>query len=151
MIYEYPALFYADEDKIAFHFYDIENLHSFGDNLDEAILAAQELLADYFLYLDGTANVATPIELVMVKPLQVVKLISADVEKYRKELAAQENRDTVLNAENPIAELLRRRQMKVKELSDLLECPYRTVQDWNLGKSKPPAWVLKLIVNKILN
>ena len=123
-------MFYADENKVAFHFYDLENLHSFGDSLDEAILAAQELLADFFLHLEGTCPAATPLEMVPVKALQVVKLISADTAIYKKELAAQAERDAILNAENPIAELLRRRNLKTKELSDLLECPYRTAQDW---------------------
>lgn len=86
MIYEYPALFYSDEDKIAFHFYDIENLHSFGDNLDEAILAAQEILADFF-WAGEVAPPPTPLEKVEVKPLQVVKVIRADTQAYAEELA----------------------------------------------------------------
>ena len=151
MQYEYAALFYNDEDKVAFHFYDIESLHSFGDNLDEAILAAQELLSDYF-YSGGSSILypATPLEKVEVKPLQVVKMIEADTDKYAKELAAQNEREQILKADNPIRELLNMRSMKIKELSDLLDAPYRTVQDWALGKSKPAAWVLTLILDKVL-
>lgn len=92
MIYEYPALFYNDSGKVAFHFYDIENLHSFGDDLDEAILAAQELLADYFWELEQgktPAKAPTDIQEVEVKALQVVKMIEADTEKYAALMAAQ--------------------------------------------------------------
>lgn len=145
MIYEYPAVFYTDGDKIAFHFYDMEHLHSFGDNLDEAILAAQELLADFYLG-DQKALPATPIEQVEVLPLQVVKMIQADTQTYADEL----NRQSIEQAANPIRELLSRRNMKIKELSDLLGAPYRTVQDWSLGKSNPPPWVLNLILDKVL-
>lgn len=146
MKYEYPALFYNDCGKVAFHFYDMENLHSFGSNLDEAILAAQELLAEHF-YSGNTPYPPTPLEKVEVKPLQVVKMIAADTEKCEKE----SEREQILKADNPIRELLNRRHMKIKELSDLLQAPYRTTQDWALGKSKPPAWSLNLILDKVLN
>lgn len=154
MIYEYPALFYNDDGKVAFHFYDIEELHSFGDNLDEAILAAQEILADYFWEQEQADTIHTEpsdIEKVEVKPLEVVKMIEADTDKYAKELAEQNEREQILQADNPIRELLNRRGMKIKELSDLLECPYRTIQDNALGKSKMPRWALKLVVDKVLN
>ena len=152
MIYEYPAVFYNDDNKIAFHFYDIDTLHSFGDNLDEAILAAQEILADYF-FAGGSSMLypATPLSEVEVKPLQVVKMIVADTDKYATELAAQNEREKILAADNPIRELLNRKHMKIKELSDLLGCPYRTCQEWSLGHTKPPAWVLTLILDKVLD
>lgn len=156
MKYEYPAVFYNDDGKVAFQFCDIEELHSFGDNLDEAILAAQELLGDYFWELEQAHpdlqidDWHTPLEKVEVKPLHVVKMICADTEKYAAELEAMNERKAILNADNPIRELLNRRHMKIKDLSDLLQCPYRTAQDWSLGKSKPPAWCLNLILDKIL-
>lgn len=151
MIYEYPAVFYNDDGKVAFHFYDIESLHSFGDDLDEAILAAQELLGDYFC-TGGSAMLypPTPLEQVAVKPLQVVKMIEADTDKYAAELEAMNERAAILNADNPIRELLNRKHMKIKELADLLGAPYRTIQDNSLGKSKPPRWVLNLILDKVL-
>ena len=92
MIYEYPAVFYNDCGKVAFHFYDIENLHSFGDDLDEAILAAQELLADYFWEREQENSIETEPSLLQevdVKALQTVKMIRADTEKYAAQLAAQ--------------------------------------------------------------
>ncbi|MBR4152590.1 MAG: type II toxin-antitoxin system HicB family antitoxin [Selenomonadaceae bacterium] len=153
MKYEYPAVFYNDCGKIAFHFPDLEGLHSFGDNFDEAILAAEELLSDYFWEQEQNDKVypsATPLEQVEVKRLQAVKMIYADTDKYAAELATHNEREAILNADNPIRELLDRRHMKIKQLADLLQCHYRTAQDWSLGKSKPPEWCLKLIVDKVL-
>ena len=129
-------------------------MHSFGDNLDEAILAAQELLADYALEAEKNGKVLldyeSTLETVNLKPLEVVRMIKADTAEYEKELRAQNNREEILAAENPIRELLNLRGMKIKELADALGAPYRTVQDWALGKSKPPAWSLNLILDKLI-
>ena len=157
MIYEYPALFSNDGGKVAFHFYDIEGLHSFGDDLDEAVLAAEEILADYLLewererpnYLKPEPSPAVAV-LANAKRLEVFKMIRVDTDKYAAELAAMDERAAILNADNPIRELLDRKHMKIKQLADLLEAPYRTVQDWSLGKSKPPQWTLNLILDKAL-
>lgn len=34
-------------------------------------------------------------------------------------------------------------------LSDLLEAPKRTIEDWEGSKSKPPSYVQKLILNEL--
>ena len=52
---------------------------------------------------------------------------------------------------NPINEALKAAGLSIKEAADLLDAPYRTVQEWALGNSKPPAWALKLIVDKIIS
>ncbi len=38
-----------------------------------------------------------------------------------------------------------------KEVSELLEIPYRTLQNWELGLREVPRWVEKLIIEKIEN
>lgn len=89
MIYNYPALFTNDGGKVAFRFYDIEELHSFGDDLDEAILAAKELLAGHMYAWENdpdgneffTVSEATPLERVHVKDLEVIKMIEADTRR----------------------------------------------------------------------
>ena len=40
-------------------------------------------------------------------------------------------------------------KLNIKQLADLLGAPYRTVQDWNRGKTFPPKWVEKLVIEKI--
>ena len=96
-------------------------------------------------------RLATPLDKVEVKPLQLVKMIHADTEKYAREQAEANNRTAIEKAENPIKELRSRQGLSIKELSDILGAPYRTVQDWNAGKSKPPEWVMSLILDRVLN
>ena len=79
-----------------------------------------------------------------------VSCVCFDKEAY-DESVKQNERAAILNAENPIRELLNRRRMKIKELSDLLGASYRTIQDNAPGKSKMPRRVLKLVVDKVLN
>ena len=154
MQYDFPAVFYADENAVAFHFYDREDWFSFGNNVDEAISAAEEILSNSLLALEReNKKIPTPTSLdkVEVKPLQLVKMIHADTEKYARELTDMNDRQAIENSDNPIRELRERQGLSIKELSDLLHAPYRTVQDWNAGKSKPPEWVLSLILDRVLN
>lgn len=50
---------------------------------------------------------------------------------------------------NPIRKAREAAGLTIKELANLLGAPYRTVQDWNSGARKPPAWLQKLVVEKI--
>ena len=154
MKYDFPAVFYSDEKAVAFHFYDHEDWFSFGDNVDEAISAAEEILSDSLLKLEREGKeipAPTPLDKVEVKHLQLVKMIHADTEKYAHELAEMNNRRAIEKADNPIKELRERQNLSIKELSDLLKAPYRTVQDWNAGKSRPPEWVLALIIDHVFD
>lgn len=36
-----------------------------------------------------------------------------------------------------------------KEMSELLEIPLRTIENWESGKRKPSSWVEKLIINNL--
>lgn len=36
-----------------------------------------------------------------------------------------------------------------KEVSNLLEIPQRTWENWDAGRTKPPAYVEKLIIEKL--
>ena len=154
MQYDFPAMFYSDEKAVAFHFYDREDWFSFGDNVDEAISAAEEILNDSLLELEREGKeipAPTPLDKVVVKPFQLVKMIHADTKHYADKLAEMNDRKAIESADNPIKELRERQGLSIKELSDLISAPYRTVQDWNAGKSKPPEWVLKLILDRVLN
>ena len=50
---------------------------------------------------------------------------------------------------NAIREAREKAGLTIKQLSDMLEAPYRTVQDWNSGKAKPPIWLQKLVIAEI--
>ena len=41
--------------------------------------------------------------------------------------------------------------LSIKELAELLGAPYRTVQDWNAGRSRPVEWAERLILEKLAN
>ena len=78
MQYDFPAMFYSDEKAVAFHFYDREDWFSFGDNVDEAITAAEEILNDSLLELEREGKeipAPTPLDKVVVKQLHLVKMI----------------------------------------------------------------------------
>ena len=50
---------------------------------------------------------------------------------------------------NKIKEARIKAGMSIKQLAELLGAPYRTVQDWNLGNHRPPAWIERLILKEI--
>lgn len=52
-------------------------------------------------------------------------------------------------SENKVREARERAGLTIKQLADLLGAPYRTVQDWNAGKSKPVEWAERLIIEKL--
>ena len=52
---------------------------------------------------------------------------------------------------NPIKEARIRAGLSIKELAELLGAPYRTVQEWNAGRSKPVEWAERLIIDKLEN
>lgn len=54
-------------------------------------------------------------------------------------------------AESKIKEAREKAGLSIKELADLLGAPYRTVQDWNAGRSKPVDWAERLILEKLEN
>ena len=39
--------------------------------------------------------------------------------------------------------------LTIKELSELLEIPYKTLMHWKVGDRTPPPWAEKLVVEKI--
>ena len=53
------------------------------------------------------------------------------------------------NEENLIREARLKAGLSIKELADMLGAPYRTVQEWNAGRSKPVDWAERLILEKL--
>lgn len=49
-----------------------------------------------------------------------------------------------------IEEARKQKNMSRKEVSEWLEIPYRTLQNWEIGERQCPPYVEKLIVEKIL-
>ena len=106
MKYEYPAVFYTDDDAIAFHFYDAEDWHSFGDNMVEAIEMAEDVLnlSLWDLEEDGKEIPrASKLGDVKLKPNELVRMIYADTEVYARKVAEQLKREELeaATANNP--------------------------------------------------
>lgn len=47
------------------------------------------------------------------------------------------------------AYIRRQTSMNKKEFAEYLEIPYRTLQDWELGNTQAPEYVLRLIAYKV--
>ena len=50
---------------------------------------------------------------------------------------------------NPIKEARKRAGLTQKKLCEILESPRRTVENWDMGKTIPPHWAEKLLLEKL--
>ena len=50
---------------------------------------------------------------------------------------------------NPIKEARQAAGLTQKQMSELLEIPKRTIEDWDADKKHPPKWAEKLILEKL--
>ena len=50
---------------------------------------------------------------------------------------------------NPINLARQAAGLSIKNLSELLEAPYRTIQEYCSGENQPPAWVERLVLQEI--
>lgn len=141
--YIFPAVFtWNDEDKTYYvTFPDLETCYTDGDTIEEAMENADDVL-NLMLYAMKEEDIpkATDITAVPVPKTGFVNYVMADTVAYQ-EVIDREN--------NPIKYAMKKAGLNIKKLSELLEAPYRTVQDWVSGKKKPPTWCQKLIIEKI--
>ena len=152
MEYDFPAVFYPDDNCVAFHFYDKPDLYLCGDDIEDAIEMAEDVLNGALLRMekhDEKIPKASKLNEVVLKPNETVRMIHADTEVYARELEEQLKREAIDEAENPIKAVRESKGWNIKELADYLNAPYRTIQDWNSGKVKPPKWIQDIIVEKI--
>ena len=140
--YYYPAIFFQDEDgKFIGIVPDLQGCLTQGDDLAQAMYWIKDAIGTWF----DDPNVSEypkPSKVTDIDtseyPNAIVNVIEFDFEKWKESL-------------NPIRKARENAGMTIKELSNLLGAPYRTVQDWNSGKRKPPSWLQNLIVEKIQN
>lgn len=152
MQYDFPAIFYPDDGGVAIHFYDRPDWFTCGDDIAEAIFMAEDVLNLSLLDFEEEGKeipTPTPLDQIKLTPNQLVRMIHADTEKYAKELAEQLEHEKIMLSENPIKAIRELKGWNIKELADYLNAPYRTIQDWNSGKSKPPKWIIDIIVEKV--
>lgn len=153
MKYYYPAIFRPkphNSDGYDVKVVDIGGCLTHGDDVAECMWMAQDAIG---IMLEGVAEADYPVPSkipdVSCPAGSFVSFVCFDKTLYDETSKARVRR-AVLSADNPIKELLERRRLKIKELADALGAPYRTVQDWSAGVSKPPAWVLNLILDRVL-
>lgn len=140
--YYYPAIFYQDEEgKFIGIVPDLQGCLTQGDDLAQAMYWIKDAIGTWFddpnvkeYPKPSKANDIDTSEY----PNAIVNVIEFDFDKWKESL-------------NPIRKARENAGMTIKELSNLLGAPYRTVQDWNSGKRKPPSWLQNLIVEKIQN
>ena len=141
--YIYPAVFTpAEEGGFVVSFPDWGGATQGDDEMD-ALEAANDFLGlTCWTAVNEGCTIPNPTD---AKSIDVpeggfVNLVMADTVAYQ-EVIDREN--------NTIKNSMKKAGLNIKKLSELLEAPYRTVQDWVSGKKKPPTWCQKLIIEKI--
>ena len=145
--YDFPIIFKPlDDGAYSVQGYDITGCITFGETFEEAEFMADDALNLLLLTLEEEHRedlipVPTPINEVKLNEGEIVKIIHADTEAYAKRTAEIEA--------NPIKAAREAAKLTIKQLADLLEAPYRTVQNWDNGSRKAPKWLQKLVIEKI--
>ena len=140
--YYYPAIFEPAEDIQGYVVTvpDIEGCFTQGKNLTDATKQTIDAIGTM---LDDVAEKDFPkpsnvgeIDLSHCKKGTILNIVEFDSELWKASL-------------NPIRKAREQAGLSIKELTNLIGAPYRTVQDWNSGVRKPPEWLQKIIVEKI--
>ena len=144
----YAAVFTeADPDERGFtvQFYDVPGAVTEGDRMKECVENAEDVLGMMLCSMEDRGEpfpTPTPMENIPLEVNQLVKLITADLDHQRQIQRAFD--------ENPIKYAREQAGMNIKELADFLDAPYRTIQDWNAGKKRPPRWIERILVDYIM-
>lgn len=143
----YPAVFTVNDDRsFTVQFADVSNAITEGNTIEEAVDMAEDVLGT-MLCLNEEQGQPLPepstLDKIALEPNQLVKPVSVDLDKCRRMLKDIDN--------NPIKYAREQAGMNVKELAEYLGAPYRTVQDWNVGNSRPPRWMERILFNYILD
>lgn len=141
MKYYYPAVFEpAAEGGYVLTVPDVEGCITQGDDIDEAMFMAHDALGTMLDDVPESqypkASAVNDIDLSSYEPGSFVSLVCFDKDRW--------DRDTI-----GINGARERAGLSIKGLAELLEAPYRTVQDWCRGKRNPPPWLTKLVIAEI--
>lgn len=143
----YPAVFTVNDDhSFTVQFCDVSNAITEGKTMAEAVEMAQEALGMMLCMLEDEGKpfpAPSPLDSIKLENNQLLRPITVDVAACRRMLDDIDN--------NPIRYAREQVGMNIKELADYLGAPYRTVQDWNSGNSRPPRWMERILFNHIMN
>lgn len=86
MKYVYPVIFEEDDGKIGVSVPDIPGCYSFGDDMAEAILMAEDAMAMMLVQYENEGK-ACPVasDISAIKTDAIVSYVLADTEKWRKQ------------------------------------------------------------------
>ena len=91
MKYVYPAILTVEEENILVNVPDLPGLHTFGDNMADAIYMAQDAIEMWLWDAENKGETipspSTQAEITKMcnSPDQVVSLIAADTDEYRRQ------------------------------------------------------------------
>lgn len=134
-----------DERGFTVTFPDVSGAITEGDTVEQAVAMAEDALGMMLCtYEDEGKPLPAPstLEQIPLEGNQLVKPVSVDLDRHRQIQRAIDS--------NPIRWAREHAGLNIKELSEYLGAPYRTVQDWNNGTNRPPRWCEKLIFDKIM-
>jgi len=85
MKYVYPAILFPDDSKIGVTVPDLPGCHTFGNNKADALLMAKDAVEMWLWYAENnTETIPAASETLPIEPGQILTLIAADTEEYRK-------------------------------------------------------------------
>jgi predicted RNase H-like HicB family nuclease len=91
MKYVYPAIFKPEEDKILVSVPDLPGLHTFGNSMADALFMAQDAIEMWLWNAENSCETIPPasshkkIAKACKSPDQVVSMVAADTDEYRRQ------------------------------------------------------------------
>lgn len=142
MKHYYPVIFFPEENSFSAVIPDLDGCFSQGKDLTRAMYWVQDAIGTY-LYDVNEEKFPSPSKVSDIDtseyPNAIVNIIEFDFEEWKSSL------------NNPIRHALYNSGMPARQLAKIMGAPYRTIKNYDEGKVKPPEWIEKLIVEKIIN
>lgn len=142
MKHYYPAIFEPTDGAFVITVPDVKGCvtQGEGNDMNDCMYMAQDAIGVMLDELEEkdypTPSKIEDIDLSNRLPNSFVTYVLFDREGWYREV-------------NPIKSARETAGLTIKALADLLEAPYRTVQNWDNGSRKAPKWLQKLVVEKI--
>ena len=139
----YPVVFFQDEDgKFVGIVPDLQGCLTQGNDLTAAMYWIKDAIGTW-LYDPNEIEFPKPSKIEDIDtseyPNAIVNVIEFDFEEWKSSLS------------NPIRHARQNAGIPLKQLAKLMGAPYRTIKNYDKGKTKPPKWLQNLIVEKIEN
>jgi len=85
MKYVYPAILHKEDGFVNVTVPDLPGCHTFGDNKADALLMAKDAVEMWLWYAENNdETIPAASETLPIEPGQILTLIAADTEEYRK-------------------------------------------------------------------